>query len=906
MKQIYAVVDIETTGPKFESGDRIIQLGCTLIENKKIVAEYSFDINPGRSIPSSISKLTGITNEQVVDAPYFEDIAPTIESLLEGAVFVAHNIGFDYPFLVKSFDELAGTTYEARGIDTVQLAQILLPTQASYRLSDLSQDLGLRHEHAHSAGSDAYATAELLLQLLTIINELPLVTLEKCLPYSDYLIGDTGALFEVAFEKQKKAKRPLNKQLVIVDGIAIKQPQIVQKSLSDNTEDVTALDLYKRLQCQRKLHFRAEQFELLQQLSEEFGESDQKVVFYEASTGVGKTMAYLLASLPLVFTNHQIWISSSTLLLQEQLLEQEIKPICEQLGLEVPICSLKGQSHFVKLDKMSRLLKEEPFTITQRTAISVMGLLVWLTQTTTGDITECNRAIYHPEVWEFITQRSIDKDGKLLPVSEYDFYQRLVQEVAISSIVVTNHAYLYQHSCLTKDLVAETNLKKVLIIDECHKLDSVVQQATTQVFSLKYLNILQEQLMEEQFQRMTPLDFNELPVGLYKVNQLLTTLMMIHQEIIAHLEDILVKHEDSYLMTHKEWENSPISGDFSQMLSLANEIEEVLEEDKRLVTPSSKHYLNEVLMQRLTNYLAKLVRFCQILEGQDGKAYFGLTLTKMTENMAYVTVEVLHLPTDELVQMMAPFMKTIGISATIPRHSLLLENSGLHFPIISMDKALHPEDKSRIYFINDAPTPNFRQPMRYANHLAGAIVDIVEVTEGRVLVLLSSKEILELVYQQLTSYKEFKRTVLAQGITANNRKLQRRYAADEKAVLLGLSSFWEGFDMGNIPISQVIITKLPFSNPSSLQEQLTKKAVNQAKNNYFKSYALPQMLQSLKQGIGRMRYDKHQHKSAVWLLDSRSKTANYAQKIERDVSQYMDIYQANLEECLVAQRYRKE
>ncbi|MEG0748714.1 MAG: exonuclease domain-containing protein, partial [Carnobacterium sp.] len=94
-KVTYAVVDIETTGGNAATGDRMIQFGCALIEEGKIVQQYAIDINPLVSIPKQIEHLTGISNQTVANAPYFEDVAPIIYNLLEGCVFVAHNIQFD-------------------------------------------------------------------------------------------------------------------------------------------------------------------------------------------------------------------------------------------------------------------------------------------------------------------------------------------------------------------------------------------------------------------------------------------------------------------------------------------------------------------------------------------------------------------------------------------------------------------------------------------------------------------------------------------------------------------------------------------------------------------------------------------------------------------------------------------
>lgn len=81
-KQVYAVVDLETTGTD-PTSDRIIQFGCVLVQDGKIIANFATDVNPNQVVPKQIQSLTGISNTQVQKAPYFEDVAHTIYHYLE-------------------------------------------------------------------------------------------------------------------------------------------------------------------------------------------------------------------------------------------------------------------------------------------------------------------------------------------------------------------------------------------------------------------------------------------------------------------------------------------------------------------------------------------------------------------------------------------------------------------------------------------------------------------------------------------------------------------------------------------------------------------------------------------------------------------------------------------------------
>lgn len=98
VKDTFAVVDLETTGTQRENGHHIIQFGCAIIKNLKVVKTYSFLINPHREIPQSVVNLTEIQNEDVSKAKDFNYFAPKIVKILQNTVFVAHNVDFDLPF----------------------------------------------------------------------------------------------------------------------------------------------------------------------------------------------------------------------------------------------------------------------------------------------------------------------------------------------------------------------------------------------------------------------------------------------------------------------------------------------------------------------------------------------------------------------------------------------------------------------------------------------------------------------------------------------------------------------------------------------------------------------------------------------------------------------------------------
>lgn len=166
---MFVIIDIETTGnnPKYGS---ITELAIYQHNGQKVVNHFTTLINPEIDIPYYITKLTGIDNMMVSNAPKFYEIAKTIIELLKGNIFVAHNVSFDYQFIKEEFSRL-GYNFNSKTLCTVKLAKQLLPGHQSYSLGKLCSDLGIKIKDRHRADGDALATVKLF-EILLQKNEL--------------------------------------------------------------------------------------------------------------------------------------------------------------------------------------------------------------------------------------------------------------------------------------------------------------------------------------------------------------------------------------------------------------------------------------------------------------------------------------------------------------------------------------------------------------------------------------------------------------------------------------------------------------------------------------------------------------------------------------------------------------
>lgn len=205
-KDIFAVVDLETTGTQRENGHHIIQFGCAIIKNLKVVKTYSFMINPHREIPQSVVNLTGISNGDVQKQKDFDFYAPKIVKILQNTVFVAHNVDFDLPFLNYELTQHGYDALTNKAIDTVELAKIAFPTLPSYKLSDLTAQLEIKHLNPHKADSDAYGTAILLIKIIKQLETLPQATLNTLSSLAHGLIRDTSWVITTIADSLRQEK----------------------------------------------------------------------------------------------------------------------------------------------------------------------------------------------------------------------------------------------------------------------------------------------------------------------------------------------------------------------------------------------------------------------------------------------------------------------------------------------------------------------------------------------------------------------------------------------------------------------------------------------------------------------------------------------------------------------------
>ena len=198
---MYSIIDIETTGGN-QPGEKITEIAIYVHDGNQIIKSFHTLINPERNIPYNITRITGIDDRMVANAPKFYEVAKQIIELTENTIFVAHNVHFDYNFIKREFKDL-GFDYNRQFVCTVKLSRQMLPGHASYSLGKICNDLNISINGRHRADGDALATTklfEILLQkstetILKEVQQFPVVAPKKTPDLIDKIPETTGVYF---------------------------------------------------------------------------------------------------------------------------------------------------------------------------------------------------------------------------------------------------------------------------------------------------------------------------------------------------------------------------------------------------------------------------------------------------------------------------------------------------------------------------------------------------------------------------------------------------------------------------------------------------------------------------------------------------------------------------------------
>ncbi|GAQ17425.1 DNA polymerase III subunit epsilon [Oceanobacillus picturae] len=900
----FVVIDLETTGHSAVKRDKIIEVGIVVIEENEVVDSYGTFLNPGKSIPEFISSLTGIRDEDVKDAPTFEERAEEIAALFEDSYLIAHNVPFDMGFINAEFAAVGRELLQNPVLDTVELARVLYPKAPSYKLGQLAEYLGIHHEDPHRALSDAYVTAKLFLKLRERLDNLPYETITHLIRLEKMLKSDLFALLadrenELAFSTQE------DPELETFQGLAFKKiketkntPQTRIGSYGDFLDAIYEEGGTLSQQMAR-YEKRTGQREMSETIYDAF--QSRRHALIEAETGTGKSLAYILPAIyDAVISGQRLVISTFTTQLQTQLLEEEIPLIRSLLPFSFKATLLKGKSHYISLEKFERELlstDKDNYDITLTKAM----ILVWLTETQTGDIDEVQLP---SSGYLFFRRVSTDTEAHVDPQSPWflrSYYQKARKAAQQADIVITNHALIATD--IFNDYQLLPSYDKV-IIDEAHHFE----ETASKHYGLK-LDYMNMQYTLNQIGETNDPKF---------IGQLITKYRdFIEEEMIDRWDDLIIdakyetddlfrgifqyvaeqnKHQKSLSdigRTQYRFENSKEdTAKWDTILEMTNRLMFFLRDLiyilARLDQTLAKQYEDKYDKNEVEQYIEQLQQYMDHLESLF-LAADSPKFVKWVEVETYGAKNAVYLysePTDISGFLSTDFFakkeSVILTSATLTMKNsftFIKERLGLTDEEIETKKIPSPfsyKDQVQLMIPTDFPDIKHGNQDDFIYATCEAIFSLAEITSGRMLVLFTSYDMLKKSYYLLKEIMDTSTyALIAQGISSGSRsRLKKNFQTFDQSILLGTSSFWEGVDIPGEDLSSLVIVRLPFQPPDHPIFEAKSANLKENGKNAFMELSLPNAVIRFKQGFGRL-IRSNTDRGIVFVCDSRIIQARY-------------------------------
>lgn len=864
MNDVYAVVDIETTGNSPKNGERIIQIGIARIEKGRIVSTYSTFINPQKKIPPFIRDLTHIDDQDVQDAPLFEEIAEELYHQLDGAIFVAHNVNFDFPFIQGELKRCELPLLRNKKIDTVEFSRLMFPTALSYKLSEITLELGIRLDDAHRADADAYATAELFLKCIEKLQRLPYETIQKLHKRCFKLKSHVAPLFFEVLKTAEQRSIELTSTSEQLNSVAFPKYPSFEEEKAQLLQTI-----YPNSEA------RSGQYQYMDAVYSALEES--KEIALEAETGIGKTMGYLIPSIELARnTNKKVLISTYTNTLMDQLVEKEIARLLAVYPGSFRAAKLKSPSHYLDRHQYHLRLSSEDESYDETFAL--MQVLVWIEETTTGDLSELN-----PSGGAQLTLDKLRKQERT-PGYQDDYYERVLKDALAADIIVTNHAMLAQSPHVMKLFQHEIS---AVVIDEAHHFLTAVAKANERVLSFTDWKYLFSQF---GFQEASQVGYKLNEYGNYrdriqKLQMSGETVNLLFDEYIQTITNQIGKTRSKPGMSKISFEledHIDLLKDFTAELNyFVQQLEEIV-----YLTAFPSTVVKEEISYWVRELRSTAYKWEEFVLNSDEEASW-IEADKRSLPSSIIFHQRQYDWKEKMAEIMAPYRGRISIvwtsgTLTVPNQPWFLLDQ-LHLPKhVTLQKFHAPQDYysgAKLFIVKDVPDVTQVDQRTFIESIADVIIQTVQATGGRTFVLFTSQDMLrktvELI-EETTLLDNF--LFIAQGMNSGSKmRMLRTFQRFPKAVLFGTTTFWEGVDVPGEALSTLLMVRLPFTNPDEPYFKKKAEKLSSQGINPFSKLSLPEAIIRFRQGFGRL-IRSSQEKGACIILDRRIETKSYGKE----------------------------
>ncbi len=579
---------------------------------------------------------------------------------------------------------------------------------------------------------------------------------------------------------------------------------------------------------------RKEQLEMAYSIEKALKENN--ILIVEAGTGIGKSLAYLIPLILWAGEDKQVIVSTYTKTLQNQLLKRDIPLIKSATGVAIKATIALGGENYLCKRRFKNLLSEGLFLPFQQDEID--RLLLWQKSTRTGLKAEAERD-GRISVWGAVSRTQNSCIGKLCKERPRCCYGYSRHNLTTSSVIITNHHLFFANLSCGGMLLPKYD---AVIFDEAHNLEEVATSYLGESVTNQALSYLIKEIGTKKLQKMAPI-----------------------------IEAVRTEAED-FFKTIKERFHQPITR-VKQRIEI--ETDKLFINLDKLAKTLSSIETDDEQKAELSNLAERIKKIQNVIDHfigcEDPDSIYWIEMNRNRVALKISPMDISSLLCESVFNGKIPAVLCSATMATLPGDfKYLKEKLGISCGAsVSLPSPFDYENNTVLYIPENGPDP---RDVRYKEFLIEEIEQLIAITEGRTFILFTSYNIMDKVYESIAS-RAPDYNLLKQGDISRDALLEK-FRQTKRAVLFGVSTFWQGIDVPGDSLISVIITKLPFEVPTEPVIEARIEKIRENGGNPFLSRQLPEAILTLKQGYGRLIRKKTDY-GMIAILDIRIRKKYY-------------------------------
>ncbi len=572
----------------------------------------------------------------------------------------------------------------------------------------------------------------------------------------------------------------------------------------------------------------------------------KSVAVVEAGTGTGKTFAYLV---PAILSRSKTIVSTASKTLQDQLFNKDVGRICSALSVDADVAVLKGRSNYICKERLDRLVDRG--LLPEADSYKRLKKIVdFAKHSATGDKNDIPGIPEKDPLWPWVTSTKDNCLGRnKCPHYDDCFINQARARAREADIVIVNHHLFMADLSLKDDTMAELLPDADLVIlDEAHKLPDIGIDYFSDMFSLWELQDFSEEgRVIGKAHAPGVIRWDDLFLDIKKAA------LNIHQTINRGLNvdidtEIEIASIENFSQTIKE-PFEKLHEAVKAVCSAFKSIEGAHEECDLFAERAAE------LLKRIDDWQVTLLNPGVVKTVGGVASVLWLRLTEQNVLFSNTPLSLARPFSKAREKMQNAWVLT---SATISTRrddgtsdfSYFLDELGLtsDTKTFTWESPFNFPYQARFYLPKNLPGV-FEE--NFSHELVEATWPLLQKTQGRAFFLCTSFRSMEAIANELRLRMGANFTLCVQG-EAPKSELLERFKSLPNAVLVGSMSFWEGVDMKGDALQLVVIDKMPFSQFDTPVARAKKEWLTQQGKNAFMNYQLPEMITTLRQGVGRL------------------------------------------------------